>query len=565
MLKIFNIIHKNFKLLIRSKTSALIVVFGPLLVMLLIGAAFNTSKMYDIKIGSYSDAYNELSEELITQLSGDQFVVIKTESREACVEGVKSSEFQVCMVIPANLQVEEESGGDIIFYVDYSRVNLVWIVIESLSKQVSTKTSEISTQLTQKLLDIVSKTETEFVAKRDLIYDLTNKNNEVVSGLNDLQKELSYFNTSLGSGGIYDFENATAKIRATNLTESELNYVLDILGTAESQISLKIRTIEGLKQNIDTKKTSISSILSETESNIGAIGKGADEIAKQMHGLNIKSAEKIVSPIKTVIEPIDTQGTTHLSYMFPTLLVLIIMFVSIVLSAALVIREKTSNAFFRNFITPTNDLLFIIGNFLTNLLIVATQIVIILIVALILFKGAIIVNLHLTILALLLISTVFILLGMLIGYIFKSEETATLGAISIASIFLFFSNTILPIESLPGYIIKLANFNPFIIGEWIIRKLVLFQSGIADLSKQILILLAYIAVLSAFIWVSREMAKESHRIKKHHITLSKFPIDKIMDHIKIRKGDLKKTPRHLRTFIFRKESLLKHFGKNKKP
>ena len=263
------------------------------------------------------------------------------------------------MVIPANLQVEEETGEDIIFYVDYSRVNLVWIVIESLSKQISTKTSEISTQLTQKLLDVVSKTETEFVAKRDLIYDLSNKNNEVVSGLNDLQRELSYFNTSLGSGGIYDFENATAKIRATNLTEAELNYVLDILGTAESQISLKIRAIEGLKQNIDTKKTSISGILSETESNIGAIGKSADEIAKQMHGLNIKSAEKIVSPIKTVIEPIDTQGTTHLSYMFPTLLVLIIMFVSIVLSAALVIREKTSNAFFRNFITPTNDLLFI--------------------------------------------------------------------------------------------------------------------------------------------------------------------------------------------------------------
>ena len=184
------------------------------------------------------------------------------------------------------------------------------------------------------------------------------------------------------------------------------------------------------------------------------------------------------------------------------------------------------------------------------------QIVIILGVALILFKGHILANLHLTLLALLLISTVFILLGMLIGYIFKSEETATLGAISIASIFLFFSNAILPIESLPGYIRKLANFNPFIIGEWIIRKLILLQGGFSDVSRQFLILLAYIAVFSVFIWVSKEIAKESHRLKRH-ISLSKFPSAKIIEHLKIRQKDTGKPKRHL----FRKESLLKYWKK----
>jgi len=558
MLKIFNIIHKNLKLLIRSKTSALIVIFGPLLVILLIGVAFNTSKIYDIKVASYSDSYSELSEELITQLSGDQFTVIKTESKENCINGVKSSEFHICMFIPPNLQIESEERENIVFYVDYSRVNLVWIIIESLSSKISLKTSEISTQLTQQLLDIVSKTEAEFVDKKNLIYELSSNNEKVKTDIFALQREIGDFNTTIGSGGLNDLNNVTAKIEATNLTESDLEFVLDTLTVVKDQIAGKLSSVESIEQTLREKSTSIGTVMGQSTSNIEAISNIAEDLDKNIKGLSIKSAEKIVSPISTTIEPIDTKGSTHLSYMFPTLLVLIVMFVSIVLSATLIIREKTSNAFFRNFITPTNDVLFMIGNFLTNLLIVMTQIIIILSVALILFKGQIFANLHFTFLALLLISAVFILIGMLIGYLFKSEETATLGAISIASIFLFFSNAILPIESLPVYIKRLANFNPFILSEWIIKKLILFQGNLGDLSRQFLILLAYVAVLSAFIWVIREIAKESHRLKRH-ITLSKFPIPKIMEHIKIRKSDLKRAPRHLRTHIFRKESLLKYW------
>ena len=360
MLKIFNIVYKNLKLLIRSKTSALVVIFGPLLVILLIGAAFNTSKLYDIKIGAYSDSYSELADELIGQLSGDQFTVVKTELKENCIGGVKSGEYHVCMAIPANLQVESEAKEKIIFYVDYSRVNLVWIILESLSKKISTKTSEISTQLTQKLLDIVSKTETEFVAKRHIIYDLSSKNQKVTGGLNDLQKEFTNFNSSLGAGGLYYLENVTGKIEGTNLSESDMEFVLDTISAMSSQISLKLKSVKALKENIGEKEVLIRQVLQESESNIEAMGKAADEIAKEMQGLSIKSAEKIVSPITTSIEPIDTEGTTHLSYMFPTLLILIVMFISIVLSATLIIREKTSNAFFRNFITPTNDLFFMV-------------------------------------------------------------------------------------------------------------------------------------------------------------------------------------------------------------
>ena len=41
--------------------------------------------------------------------------------------------------------------------------------------------------------------------------------------------------------------------------------------------------------------------------------------------------------------------------------VMIIMFVSILLASTLIISEKISKAHFRNFITPTNDFVFVLG------------------------------------------------------------------------------------------------------------------------------------------------------------------------------------------------------------
>ena len=72
------------------------------------------------------------------------------------------------------------------------------------------------------------------------------------------------------------------------------------------------------------------------------------------------------APIKTNIEPIVAEKT-HLSNMFPTLVILIIMFIGLLLASTLVVREKTSASYFRNFITPTSDGMFMFGDYLTNM------------------------------------------------------------------------------------------------------------------------------------------------------------------------------------------------------
>jgi len=107
-------------------------------------------------------------------------------------------------------------------------------------------------------------------------------------------------------------------------------------------------------------------------------------------------------------------------------------------------------------------------------------------------------------------ASVFILLGMLIGYLFKSGETANLAVISLACILLFFSNTILPLETLPLTIRSVAGYNPFIIGVDALKEILLFKAPLNAISTQFYILLAYIAVLVGLILMVRALSKRRY-------------------------------------------------------
>ena len=109
---------------------------------------------------------------------------------------------------------------------------------------------------------------------------------------------------------------------------------------------------------------------------------------------------------------------------------------------------------------------------------------------------------------LILASSVFILLGMLIGYMFKSGETANIASVSLGAILLFFSNTILPLETLPTSLRNIVQFNPYITGEVALRKILLFNQGLDVVLPQIYTLVGYIVLLLATVYLIREFTKK---------------------------------------------------------
>src|SRR3989344_3517182 len=94
------VISKNFRTIFRSKSSAAAIVLGPLFVMLLVGMAFNNSSLFDIRIGTYSESYSELTNQIVGQLKDKSYVITTTNSTLDCMRGVKNGEYNVCAVFP---------------------------------------------------------------------------------------------------------------------------------------------------------------------------------------------------------------------------------------------------------------------------------------------------------------------------------------------------------------------------------------------------------------------------------------------------------------------------------
>ena len=459
--------------------------------------AFNTSSLYDIKIGTYSGAYSDLSNSIMDKLNKDEFNVIKINSMEECVNSIKSNDIHVCAVFPDNLDVNSEKSIE--FYVDKSRMNLVYLIINSISTKVSTKSEELSTALTSTLLNSINNADTKL--------------NEMYGKVAMLSIDLKEIKSNVDSARISAGNlNETANITSLSDKADELNLTGDAGELIGSYRSLTNSLVSKLKTARDSVSTlSGSSLKLEAQiTNAKEISDTFSTINDEFNSIEIKEVSKIVSPISTEIKPISSDST-HFDYTFPALLVIVLLFSGLLVASTTIIEEKESKAFFRNFITPTSNALFVIGNYLSNLLITISQIVVIF-MALYIFSDAvipyeIISNL---VIIILLTGSVFILLGMLIGYLFKSGETANLAVISLACILLFFSNTILPLEALPLAIRSIAGYNPFILGVDALKEILLFKAPLANIAVQFYTLLIYIVVLIILIFLVRESSKRRY-------------------------------------------------------
>ncbi len=512
LIKIFFMVKKDLKLLIRSRSSALIVIFGPLLTIFLIGMSFNTSSLYDLRIATYSSGYSDLSNSILSALQDQQYRVIKANTQDDCINGVKFNDYHICTVFPANMQVTNESKNTISLYVDESRINLAYLISSTISSKVSTKSSEVSMGLASDIITKLGNVKTKAEEGKPVLIqletvsrDATGKIDDAVSDFNniDLKYDSGLFNYSKIYAEIENLGNITNRSSAFRILKdyiSDLKMETDNLGTkmqkASSDIGSNVKNLNDVKNKFET----------DFKSNLDNAKSTLTNIQSDVDSVKITNAESIVSPIKTSVNAVTTKKT-HLSFIFPTIVIMIVMFVSILLASSLVIREKTSKAYFRNFITPTGSLWFMVSLFLTNIFLVTLQVLVVFGAATYFFKNEFVPLIQPITILLAITISVFILIGMFIGYIFNSEETATLAAISTGSIMLFFSNTILPLESLPMYIKSIAIFNPFVISQEVLKSVILFNADLSLFANNIYMLLAYLAFFFSITFIAREIAK----------------------------------------------------------
>lgn len=568
MSKIAAITKKNFKLVLRSKTSALIMLIGPILVMFIIGIIFNSSATDRINVGYFSSQETNLTSHFIDSMR-DNYEVTGFSDLDECKTAIGAGKVHLCIVFPDNFVIENNKVNEVEFLVDNSKVSFFQNVLDSIENEFNNKALELTSGFTQEILDKLNQTSSEIGNKTEIIANLKLENSEIYNDLKITEGKLKDMNVGfdeddLEIDDLEDFGRDLSRLRnyannAVDETEDLIGEVedffedLNINGTAQeelddllnqtqeniNEIKTKLndtgtsdeysdlmddlkKNVNDLEENLELASSSKSVSLNKVRdmktktqsslSKIAAVEETFNAIVSNIDNTEITNLNSIIKPIEKKITPVVAEDS-QLNFYFPYLTILIIMFVGILLSSTLVNMEKMSKAYFRNFVTPTKDSAFLISTYLTSMIVICMQICFLMLIITFYFKKDIYSNLPLTMLILFSAASIFTLLGMVIGNVFNSHESNTIASIMLSSIMLFVSDLIFPIERMPEYIANIVKlYNPFLLCSELLRKSIIHKIPIYMIQKELVIIFISCLVLLTAVWIT-------HKLMKKHLFL----------------------------------------------
>lgn len=566
-MKFIRTIAKNFKVLFRLKTALVAIIFGPLFVIFLIGFAFNSSNAIQLTVGYHAPDNSMLTTDFVSSLE-DKYTTKSFEIERDCIKELEHGLVHTCIFFPSNFEISKGKENNVTFVVDKSRVNLAYTVIEGVSEQIGIKTDELSKSLTETLTSTLTKTGTIVDStigslikiKKDMNDNVNDAKiiSDDLNGINLEVKDFSFSGTSdiasidkslediqdevetvvkenipiiegFGVNGTGAVISALEDLNETVFTEyNDSTTLISNLTTKISTLQTELNTVESqiktAKENTDSSRGKIDELrtrLNNINSEVDDVKSDLESLSRDISSIEITSSDQIVNPINTKIETISSDNNQLIS-LLPYLLMLIIMFVGLMLASTLVVVEKSSRASFRVFTTPTKDEFFILSTFVTAFIIVITQLAIILSVVSYFLIDVFTANIGLNILILILATSIFIMLGMAIGYLIKSQQGANMTSISVGALLLMLSNFVLPVESIIPAFRFIAEYNPYVLASETFRRATLFSMPLSEMLFEIGVLLGFTIFIFVLIVIFQKLAKARYFNKNQHARAKKI-------------------------------------------
>jgi len=232
MKKLFEIIKKNFKLILRSRSSIFIILIAPVLLIFISAISFNNSDYFSVKVGFFSENNTALTKSISDSLIKKKFIVNYYSTKDECVASVRKNIENACLAFKNSEQRSIE------VFIDYSQYNLASFILSIISQDVSKKSGDISYDLTEQLIHKIEATNTIIQNDSLILEELLNltlsinESNELAKN-NMLKQDFAIPETK------YDIINsfsADLSMRLNGLSNT-LNQKLD-------SISLKVKRLD---------------------------------------------------------------------------------------------------------------------------------------------------------------------------------------------------------------------------------------------------------------------------------------------------------------------------------
>jgi len=545
MNSLWALVKKDLRLIWRSKSYMLALLVVPILLAVILSGAFYNSEPYSITLGVYSTDYDDDKISIVETLAKD-FAVLRWHSNQSCIDAMKQNVVNACIILPEEFDFYGDETNQIVFYVDESRVNLVWMILNTLNNGLRDYSSDVSFGFAQNFLIVFTGFQDNYeVLQKNLriadeqvnstleyskgletklgvesAHNVQKTLSEAVREQESVQRELNNVYAELsarieeGRSWIDTLEDHMDALSISNSSKQELNSDIEELGRVWSssedrleELDLALTGLNSLgKKQKDAEKQSIEVMSGLQEANVlqKTVLSGIDDIEGALMIMNktiteserlfsliqVQNASKVAMPFMTDIRSISTRGS-YFSYLFPTLVMILSAFGAVFLSSSMVVLEKKSRARLRNYFTPAGFSTFFFAHVSSVLLVVVPAVFAF--VGVSAFFG---VGVHFSVfLILFLVVCLFLLMGMCLGHISKSEQGNAMLSVVVVSILVFFSNTIIPIESVSGVVEKIIRFNPLVMGELALRKVLLYETPwsvlLTDVSFLLLLVLVF--------------------------------------------------------------------------
>ena len=523
-MKLLSIINKNFKVVSRNWSYFIVLVLCPIILILASGAMLNSSDIKNLKIGIMAE--DNLDFKLQT---GNQ---IYHNTLSTCILEVTEEHSNACIHV-----YKINSQNQIEVYFDNSNKRVESYVKQFIFQQISSMQSEIINRagelvysetsfLTSSIINAKSGLQHSYNEVDSLEKDLISYKAELSSAkkdfdsiyypLKDLQSKLSTYQTQIAQAKkeVKDFKEKKGRIKNSinsirpqlqslgyNLLVSDLDSLLIELNSIESSLNLINNALSnyetasndlnnaitrldymkslldkleiGLQKNIEKTretKTMINKFINELEQGRIRIEEFSQSVGLEEMGLVFKNAHNIEDDPMLVA--------------FPLLIAIIISFTSIILSNLFISKQINHPSFLRDIISPTKDIYFLIANYFVTLFFVFLQILFLFLVGYFWFNIDVLNNFIYSIPLMLMVSSIFVFIGMSIGYIIKSQYLSMLISIFIIIFYFIFSDLLTP-SILTGPIIRFfISINPFallsngLMSSIILNKSLSFSSNI---------------------------------------------------------------------------------------
>ena len=554
----FAIFKKNLKVLMRSPGSAVIVLVAPLLIVFVIGFGLSIQEKDTISIGLSGSPSGELFNRVLNSINSSGYSFRTYGDNSSCVSAIQIGKAVACIIFPKQLNLEENSSNEIVLYVDESRINLIYEIIDSLKASIQSENKEITKELSSKMLNILFETAslanssiTELDTLSSKVESLSKSPNSMISqfkllDLEDVKQNNSFFYSKLNllnstfrslkkssndvvdispsvidnlqnqsikddfSSEINELDETLSKYRPFYAAVRDVKREYESINSSLQMLAKKLANAREERLEILSSSGKLSSNISSLQNDLGNIRNAQQTILSKVSSFTVTNSNLIAQPIKAKVKSVNTDRR-RLVYSFPYLLMLVVLFVGMMLPSTLVLIEKKSKAFFRNFVTPVGILYFNFVTFLTAIFLILLQVAGLLIFAYFVLDIPLNLNFMVSSSIILLSIVLFSLLGLLIGNIFNTFEGITMTAISLGLVFLFLSNLVISVESLAPKIQKLLALNPYLLSSESLRRTLLFNNSFSQLSTNIWSLVFYSVIIFGVVCAVLLIKKSRYR------------------------------------------------------